>query len=86
MQMGIGWTLDNAETSELMVSDFFKVMYTKDLDVNRNQLLALFEHKVKEYMNTSLQRELGDGKIHDALFEIGPIKTPAPSRETFQRK
>jgi hypothetical protein len=47
-----------------MISDFFKVLYTKDPDVNPNQLLALFEHKVKEYKNRPLCREFGDGEIH----------------------
>lgn len=46
--------VDNAQTSKLMVSDFFKVLYTEDPDVNPNQLLARFEHKVNEYMNASL--------------------------------
>jgi hypothetical protein len=46
--------VDNAQTSELMVSDFFKVLYTEDPDVNPNQLLALFVHKVNEYMNMPL--------------------------------
>jgi hypothetical protein len=57
----------------LMVSDFFKVLYTEDPDVNPNQLLALFVHKVNEYMNMPLWRELCDGKIQDALFQIDLI-------------
>jgi hypothetical protein len=40
--------VESAETSEQMVSDFFKVLYTKDPDVNPNQLLALYEHKVTQ--------------------------------------
>jgi hypothetical protein len=78
--------VDNAETSELMVSDFFKVLYTEDPDVNPNQLLALSEHKVKEYKKRPLCREFTDGKLHNDLFQIGPIKTPEPSSEIFQRK
>jgi hypothetical protein len=41
--------------------------------VNPNQLLARFEHKVNEYMNMSLWRELCDEKIQDALFQIDLI-------------
>lgn len=63
---------------EAMAFDYFKVLYTVDNQVSPEPLLNLIQPNVTEQMNTNLCKEFTDDEIADALFQIGPIKTPGP--------
>ena len=61
---------------ELMSTQFFQNLFTRDPSLNPSDIVDLFEKKVSEDMNETLCKEFSDMEISDALFQIGPLKAP----------
>ena len=52
------------------------MLFSRDPNLNPDDIVNLFENKVSEDMNGALGKEFSDKEISDALFEIGPLKAP----------
>ena len=61
---------------EYLVTTYFPDLFTRDSNLNPEEIVALFESKVSVEMNERLCREFTDRAISDALFQIGPLKAP----------
>jgi hypothetical protein len=57
-----------------MATEFFKNLYTADLEVDPGQLTDLFESRITDKMNGDLCKEFTDDEIGTALFQVGPLK------------
>lgn len=60
------------------INSFFKDLYKKEEDVNPQNLIDLIPRRVKDYMNEALTKPFSDSEVSDALFQIGPLKSPGP--------
>ena len=71
-----------------MATEFFQTLYSKDDEVDPDEVLHLIQSKISEDMNKELCKEFTEKEISDALFQIGPMKAPGtdgyPAR-FFQR-
>ena len=61
-----------------VASEFFKSLYTKDENVESDQLLSSLDERVSREMNDMLCKEFSDEEIGDALFQISLLKAPGP--------
>jgi hypothetical protein len=61
-----------------MARVFFQELYTKDHSVCPTELLHLIEPMITDEMNAGLCKDFSSDEITNALFEIGPLKTPGP--------
>ena len=59
-----------------LVTDYFQKMYLKDFSLQPDVVLNLFPSEVTQSMNEQLCKEFTDEEISDALFQIGPLKSP----------
>jgi hypothetical protein len=59
---------------ESMATEFFKNLYTADLEVDPGQLTDLFESRITDKMNGDLCKEFTNDEIGTALFQVGPLK------------
>jgi hypothetical protein len=79
---------DAPSEMERMAISYFKELFTRDPNLNADNLTSLFHEKVTTQMNDDLCRDFTKEEISDALFQIGPLKAPGtdgfPTR-FFQR-
>jgi hypothetical protein len=61
---------------ERMATSYFKELFTRDPNLNFDELLGLLQERVTGDMNDSLCKEFSEEEIGDALFQIGPLKAP----------
>lgn len=59
---------------ENLATTYFHELFTCDLSLNPNNLMAMTQEKVSPEMNENLCRDITDEEIGDALFQIGPLK------------
>jgi hypothetical protein len=62
---------------ERMATSYFKELFTRDPNLNADNLTALFHEKVTPQMNDDLCHDFTEEEISDALFQIGPLKAPS---------
>ena len=64
------------------------MLFSRDPNLNPDDIVNLFEKKVSEDMSGALCKEFSDKEISDALFEIGPLKAPVlmGSRPDFTKE
>lgn len=71
-----------------MATSFFKDLYTADQDIVPEPLVNLFPTLVPDEINMALCKDFSEKEISDAMFQIGPLKSPGadgfPAR-FFQR-
>ena len=60
-----------------LATDFFGDLYKRDTSLDPAILLNLLDTVVTEETNESLCRQFSE-EISDALFQIGPLKSPGP--------
>ncbi|XP_073355415.1 uncharacterized protein [Aegilops tauschii subsp. strangulata] len=75
LQANGNWIFSSAEL-ESMATAYFQNLFTRDPNLNPEEIVALFESKVSVEMNERLCKEFTASEISDALFEIGPLKAP----------
>jgi hypothetical protein len=63
---------------EDMARFFFQKLYTRDDHIDPTIITNLLEQCVDDDMNTSMCAPFSEKEISDALFQIGPLKTPGP--------
>jgi hypothetical protein len=51
-------------------------LFTRDPNLNADNLTSLFHEKVTPQMNDDLCRDFTKEEISDALLQIGPLKAP----------
>jgi hypothetical protein len=61
---------------ERMATSYFQELFTRDPSLNADRLLDMVQEKVNSEMNADLCRDFMAEEISDALFQIGPLKTP----------
>jgi hypothetical protein len=59
-----------------MATEYFKSLFTADVNLIAGPVIGLFEEKITQGMNEKLCAEFTDKEISDALFQIGPLKAP----------
>jgi hypothetical protein len=57
-----------------MATSYFKELFTRDPNLNADNLTSLFQENVTTQMNDELCRDFTEEEISDALFQIGPLK------------
>jgi hypothetical protein len=55
-----------------MAVQYFKNMYTRDRNMNPNEVISLVEPAVSHEMNDALCKDFSEDEIADPLFQIGP--------------
>jgi hypothetical protein len=55
-----------------MAVQYFKNMYTRDPNMNPNEVISLVEPAVSHEMNDALCKDFSEDEIADPLFQIGP--------------
>ncbi|XP_040245505.2 uncharacterized protein [Aegilops tauschii subsp. strangulata] len=76
------WISSPAELESLATA-YFQDLFTRDANLNPEEIVALFENKVSVEMNEMLCQEFTDREISDALFQIGPLKAPGTDEVGF---
>ncbi|KAM0908155.1 hypothetical protein ACQ4PT_015643 [Festuca glaucescens] len=61
---------------ERMATSYFKELFTRDPNLDYDDLLNLLQAKVTNEMNDNLCKDFSEEEISDALFQIGPLKAP----------
>jgi hypothetical protein len=61
---------------ERMATSYFKELFTRDPNLDYDELLNLLQAKVTNEMNDNLCKDFSEEEISDALFQIGPLKVP----------
>jgi hypothetical protein len=61
-----------------MAIQYFQNLYTNDSDVELSGVLELVVPAIDEDTNFDVCKEFWDEEIADAMFQIGPLKTPGP--------
>jgi hypothetical protein len=61
---------------ERMATSYFQELFTRDPQLNYDELIGLLQERVTAEMNDSLCKEFSEEEIGDALFQIGPLKAP----------
>jgi hypothetical protein len=61
---------------ERMATSYFQELFTRDPSLNSDDLIDLTQPKVTSMMNDELCKDFTDDEIGDALFQIGPLKSP----------
>jgi hypothetical protein len=69
---------ENEENMREMAVQYFKNLYTKDPNLNPNEVISLVEPAVSDEMNDELCKDFSYDEIADALFQIGPLKALGP--------
>jgi hypothetical protein len=77
LKMDSGQWCDDGEDMSDLTREFFRNLFTKDVTVDPELLMPLFEQRVTQDMNEMLCKEFTE-EIGDALFQIGPLKAPGP--------
>jgi hypothetical protein len=72
----VGVWYDAPSAMERMATSYFKELFTRDPNLNADNLTSLFHEKVTTQMNDDLCRDFSEEEISDALFQIGPLKAP----------
>jgi hypothetical protein len=55
---------------------FFRDLYSKEHTLDPTHLLDLIQPSISDHMHEALLSEFTEKKIGDALFQIGPLKSP----------
>ena len=63
---------------EDMATEYFEKVYTADPNLDPECVTRLIQEKVTEEMNAKLCADFNDEEIAQALFQIGPLKSPDP--------
>jgi len=61
-----------------MINNYFSDLYTKDPAVVPQEVTQLFDQCITDDMNDTLCKPFTEEEISNALFQIGPLKTPGP--------
>ena len=61
-----------------MINNYFSDLYTKDPTVVLQEVTHLFDQCITDDMNDTLCKPFTEEEISNALFQIGPLKTPGP--------
>ncbi|KAK1610764.1 hypothetical protein QYE76_034437 [Lolium multiflorum] len=61
---------------EIMATSYFKELFTRDPNLDYDELLNLLQAKVTNEMNDNPCKDFSEEEISDALFQIGPLKAP----------
>jgi hypothetical protein len=75
---GDGNIMKNEEKIKEMTTEFFKDLYSTDESVDPEGILHLFQEKINAETNEKLCQDFTDDEISNALFQIGPMKSPGP--------
>ena len=62
---------------ERMATLYFKELFSRDPNLNYDELVNLLQERVTGAMNDDLCKDFSD---RDALFQIGPLKAPGIDR------
>jgi hypothetical protein len=73
-----GTLTSDMQEMEDMSREFFQNLYTKDDNVEPRIITELLQPCVEEDMNDWLCAPFSEKEISDALFQIGPLKSPGP--------
>jgi hypothetical protein len=76
LQKTDGTVTEDIDEIKMMTTDFFKTLYNKDDNVEPDEVLHLFQHKISDDMNNELCKDFIVEETGDALFQIGPMKAP----------
>jgi hypothetical protein len=71
------WQANSAVMGQ-MATDYFKNLFQAETPLQSAPLLEIFAEKITMEMNEKLCMEFSDREISDALFQIGPLKSPGP--------
>jgi hypothetical protein len=71
------WQANSAVMGQ-MASDYFKNLFQAETSLQTAPLLEIFAENITSEMNEKLCMEFSDREISDALFQIGPLKSPGP--------
>jgi hypothetical protein len=60
-----------------MATSYIKELFTRDPSLNSDILISLIHEEVTAQMNDDLCKDFTNEEIGDALFQIGPLKSPS---------
>lgn len=63
---------------ESMATEYFQDVYTADPNLNPETVTRLIQEKVTDIMNEKLCEDFTEDEISQAIFQIGPLKSPGP--------
>jgi hypothetical protein len=61
-----------------LANKFFKELYSKDPNLQPEELIDLMHEPITDEINTALCKEFLDEEVSNALFQISPLKAPGP--------
>lgn len=73
-----GTVQKSTKVLEEMATEYFEKVYMADPNLDPEQVTRLIQEKVLEEMNVKLCADFNDEEIAQALFQIGPLKSPGP--------
>jgi hypothetical protein len=68
---------DVPSNMERMATSYIKELFTRDPSLNSDILISLIHEEVTTQMNDDLCKDFTNEEIGDALFQIGPLKSPS---------